>query len=210
MLNNKIAIIGYSGHSFVVLEACGKIGLKVNYYCDINEKFINPYNLNYLGSETNHNFDWNIIDIFILGIGNNNIRKKAYELLIAKGKKVKSIIHPNTSISKLTNIGNGTFVSSGVNVNVNSKIGVNCIINTAAVIEHDCNIGKHTHIGPGAVLLGNVNIGNNCFIGANSVVKENTIIGDNVIVGAGSVVLKNVVNNETVVGNPAKRIKYAK
>lgn len=198
--------MGCSGHAFVVLDACKSIGKKIDYYCDDKEKFDNPFDLNYLGDETKNNFDWDKVDDFILGIGDNSIRKKVYHLLEKNNKRILKIVHKNSSISELSKIGNGTFISSGVMVNALSQIGFNCIINTGAIIEHECTIGNHTHIAPGAVLLGNVKVGNNCFIGANAVIKENVVIEDNVTIGAGSVVLKNISRDAIFVGNPAKRL----
>lgn len=206
MSDNKVAIMGYSGHAFVVLDACKSMGKKVHYYCDNEERFDNPFHLKYLGDESNIGFDWNEVNDFILGIGDNGNRKKVYQLLEKRDKRILNIIHSNSSISEFSKIEKGTFVSSGVIINALTHIGFNCIINTGAIIEHECIIGNHTHIAPGAVLLGNVKVGNNCFIGSNVVVKENTTIEDNVIIGAGSVVLKNVLKNCTLVGNPAKKI----
>lgn len=206
MSDKKVAIMGYSGHAFVVLDACSSIGKKIDYFCDDQEKFDNPFHLKYLGDETKIDFDWDKVDDFILGIGDNSIRKKVYHLLEKKKKRILKIIHKNSSISELSKIGNGTFISSGVIVNALSQIGFNCIINTRAIIEHECIVGNHTHVAPGAVLLGNVKVGNNCFIGANAVIKENIVIEDNVIIGAGSVVLKDILRDSIFVGNPAKRL----
>lgn len=198
--------MGCSGHAFVVLDACKSIGKKVHYYCDEREKFNNPFHLKYLGDESKKDFDWEEVNDFILGIGDNSIRKKVYQLLEKKKKRILNIIHNSSSVSEFSKIGKGTFVSSGVVINALSQIGFNCIINTGAIIEHECIIGNHTHIAPGAVLLGNVKVGNNCFIGSNAVVKENTVIENNVIIGSGSVVLNNVLKNTTLVGNPGKKI----
>ena len=198
--------MGYSGHAFVLLDACKTIDYNIYYYCNHIEMINNPFNLKYLGNETSNDFNWGKVDDFILGIGNNLIRKKVYKLLAHKNKTIHTVIHNNSLISSSSEIGQGTFVSSGANINALSKKGVNCIINTGVIIEHECVIGNHTHIAPGAVLLGNVSIGNNCFIGANAVIKENTTVEDNVTIGAGSVVLKNVSNGQVFVGNPAKKI----
>ena len=44
-------------------------------------------------------------------------------------------------------------------INSDTTIGKNCIINTGAIIDHDCLIKDHTHICPGVVIAGNVKIG---------------------------------------------------
>ena len=84
------------------------------------------------------------------------------------------------------------------------------IVNTNAIIEHECYLGSFCHVAPGVVLAGNVKIGKRSFIGANSVIKQGITIGNDVTIGAGSVILNDVPNNVTVVGNPGKIIKITK
>ena len=203
MINKKIVIIGYSGHSYGCVEVAIKQGFSIVGYHDVLEKVSNPYNLNYLGQEDN--IDSN--NKAFIALGDNRIRRKIYEKLRSNNIFLNTtLIHSNTTISKSSLIEEQTFISAGVIINPQVKIGVGCIINTGAIIEHDCSIGKFSHIAPGAVLAGNVSIGSGCMIGANAVIKQGVKIGDNVIVGAGAVVLKDVNSNTIFVGNPAKQI----
>lgn len=203
---NKIAIIGYSGHAYVVLDACKKSGIEVQYYCEKNEIYYNPFHLNYAGDERNENFKWDSVDAFVLGIGDNRIRKEVVEFIQSKGKLIKTVIHSTAIINNLVTVGTGTVIAANTVINPLARIGNYCIINTGAIIEHECIIADGVHIAPGAVLAGNVTVGNQCFIGANAVVKQGVKIGDNVTIGAGSVVLKDITNNETWVGNPANKV----
>ena len=208
MLENKSIIIGYSGHAYVVADSYTSKGMALNYYTNLIEVKNNPFNIAYLGCEFDANFKgWNMGLNFILGIGDNNARYKAAQLIKSKSQIIISVIDPNSSISNLAIVGDGVFVSRGVLVNAFSKIGDFTILNTGSIIEHECKIGHASHIAPGAVLAGNVTIGNKSFIGANAVIKEGVTIGDNVIVGAGAVVLKDIPSNGTYVGNPIKKIK---
>lgn len=203
----NIAIIGYSGHALVVLDACKKANVKVNTYCD---RFINDnniYELDYLGNEADDKFNWNNVDAFVLGIGDNIIRKNVAKLIKANNLPILSVVHPIAVINDFVEIGEGVFIASNAVINPLATIDDFCIINTGAIIEHECIIGKASHIAPGAVLAGNVKIGEKTFIGANSVIKQGVVIGNNVTIGAGSVVLKNIPDGETWVGNPAKKIK---
>jgi sugar O-acyltransferase (sialic acid O-acetyltransferase NeuD family) len=203
MKNKNLLIIGYSGHSYGCIEVAISCGFSVAGYHDISEKVSNPYHLNYLGHEDT--IDPN--NKIFIAIGDNIIRRKIYEKLHLKDISLNTIlVHPGSTISKTSLIEEQTFISAGVIINPQVKIGVGCIINTGAIIEHDCSIGKFSHIAPGAVLAGNVSIGSGCMIGASAVIKQGVKIGDNVIVGAGAVVLKDVNSNTTFVGNPAKQI----
>jgi sugar O-acyltransferase (sialic acid O-acetyltransferase NeuD family) len=203
MINKGIVIIGYSGHSYVCVEVAIMQGFSILGYHDILENVSNPYNLKYLGHEDTIELN----NKPFIALGDNNIRRKIYEKFKINNISLNTtLVHPNTTISKSSLIEEQTFISAGVIINPQVKIGIGCIINTGAIIEHDCSIGKFSHIAPGAVLAGNVSIGSGCMIGANAVIKQSVNVGDNVIIGAGAVVLKDINSNTTFVGNPAKQI----
>jgi len=207
VLDNKTVIIGYSGHAYVVADSYIGNGGNISFYTDLKEAQNNPFDLTYLGFESDPNYKgWDISLKYILGIGDNNIREKVARLILSKSNILVNVIDQYAVISKNTKIGNGVFVSKGVLVNAFSKIGCFTILNTGCIIEHECEIGTAAHIAPGAVLAGNVKVGDRTFIGANAVIKQGVIIGDDVIIGAGSVVLHNVENNSKIVGNPGRLI----
>ena len=207
MLDNKNVIIGYSGHAYVVAESYISKGNTLEYYTNLLKVENNPFNLAYLGCETDPNFrGWDMRLAFILGIGDNNLRHKVAQLLLSKSQIIESVIDPNSIISKSANIGVGVFASKGVLVNAFSKIGDFTILNTGCIIEHECEISTAVHIAPGAVIAGNVKIGKRSFIGANSVIKQGVEIGDDVIIGAGSVIINNISSNTKIVGNPGRII----
>ena len=85
MLDNKNVIIGYSGHAYVVAESFISNGNTLNFYTDLKETLVNPFNLSYLGFESSANFKgWGIPLNYILGIGDNNLREKAANLILNK------------------------------------------------------------------------------------------------------------------------------
>jgi sugar O-acyltransferase (sialic acid O-acetyltransferase NeuD family) len=206
VLQNNI-IVGYSGHAYVVLESLLAMGEQIRFYSDKIEKNINPFDLEYLGNETDINFSgWNMEMSFILGIGNNLIREKIGMLISEKNKNLLNVVHPMSLISNKVEFGKGIFISKGAMINPLSKINDFVILNTGCIIEHECEIDQAAHVAPGAVLAGNVKVGKRSFVGANSVIKEGVIIGDDVIIGAGSVIIHNVPDGSKIVGNPGKNI----
>ncbi len=205
---NNIAIFGYSGHSYVVIDTCLSNNLEILGYFENSKVDYNPYNLQFLGNEKE--FDFNTLNkntICFPALGNNNVRKNLIELFEKNILNQVVLQHTNTIVSKSAKIGYSTLISAGAVINPLAVIGKGCIINTSSIIEHECKIGNFSHIAPGAVLAGNVEIGTCSFIGANSVIKQGVKIGDNVIIGAGSVVLKDIPDNNIFAGNPAKKIK---
>lgn len=207
MLNREVVLVGYSGHGYVVADAAIASNMNLRYYTDKKQITENHFDLEFLGFEGDLDYPyWNRKYNYILGIGDNIIRRKTVELLISKEIHFLNVIHPSASISAKVKIGFGNFISRNVSVNALVKIGDFCILNTGCIIEHECLIGNGVHIAPGAVLAGNVHIGDNTFVGANSVIKQGVKIGANVIIGAGSVILKNIGNEIKIVGNPGKEI----
>ena len=207
MLDNNIIIVGYSGHGLVVSDAALASKMKLKYYSEINEQTKNPYNLVYIGDENKEEFAaWNSKNDFILGIGDNRIRQKIAHFILSKNIEVLNVIHPSALISDNVLIGKGNFISKQTSINPLAQIGNFCIINTGAIIEHECIISDAAHIAPGAVLAGNVKIGERTFVGANAVIKQDVTIGKDVIIGAGSVIINDVEDGKTVVGNPGRML----
>jgi hypothetical protein len=50
-LKKPVAIVGYSGHSYVIIDIFLNAGRMVTSYCDAENKKRNPFHLNYLGKE---------------------------------------------------------------------------------------------------------------------------------------------------------------
>lgn len=204
---DKICIIGYSGHGFVVADAALLAGFSLEVYCERSEGERNPFKLKYIGFDGDKDFvGWKEGYKFILGIGDNLIRNDIALRILANNKDVLNVVHPDALISGHVEMGIGNFISKRAAVNPLTSIGDFCILNTGCIVEHECNIGNAVHIAPGAVLAGNVKVGDFSFIGANAVVKQGVKIGSNVIIGAGAVILKNVGDDEKIVGNPGRMI----
>jgi sugar O-acyltransferase (sialic acid O-acetyltransferase NeuD family) len=205
--DKKIILIGYSGHGYVVAETILENGFEVMGYSEKEESKSNPYNFSYLGFENEENFvGWHSDVSFATGIGDNRIRQIVSNLVEAKGKKIQTIIHKTSQLSKNASIGNGTFINKNAVVNALAVIGRNVILNTGCIIEHECVLHDSVHIAPGAVLAGNVTIGERTFVGANSVIKQGIVIGKDVVIGAGSVIIRDIADGKRVVGNPAREI----
>lgn len=207
MLDKEVVLVGYSGHGIVVVEAAKLAHINIQAYTEIKKTASNPFELEYLGFEMDPAFKaWTTDKQYILGIGDNRIREKAGNFIISKNKIVLNVIHPSSSLSEEVVMGVGNFIARNVAINPFVTLGDFCIINTGAIVEHECKIGNAVHIAPGAVLAGSVSVGDRTFIGANAVIKQGVRIGENVVVGAGSVVIVDIADNQKVVGNPSRII----
>lgn len=207
MLDKSVILVGYSGHAYVVAETILDNNYSIIGYSDKDPASSNPFDLAYLGFEKDNDFiGWSNEIPFVLGIGDNVLRKSIADLIEKKGKKLQTIIHKTAQISKNVAIGAGTFINKNVTVNSLAKVGKNVILNTGCIVEHECILQDAVHIAPGAVLAGNVKIGERSFVGANAVVKQGIIVGNDVVIGAGSVIISNIPDGKKVVGNPGRII----
>ena len=142
---------------------------------------------------------------FIIGIGNNYVRKKISETF--PDLNWYTAIHPTAVVSETAKIQEGTVVGANAVINTDSVIGKHSIINTAVVIEHDNTIGDFCHISPNATLCGTVTVGECTHIGAGATVKNNISIGKNITVGIGAAVVKNISDEGIYTGVPTRKIK---
>jgi sugar O-acyltransferase (sialic acid O-acetyltransferase NeuD family) len=210
-MNHPTIVIGYSGHAYVVLNILMSQHYPIIGYCDSSKKTHNPFNIKFLGKETD-DYPLSILaeNHYFVSIGDNHIRAKVLDKLTALfDKAALNVIHEKAVCSNLIewHPQGGILVAANATINPLVKIGKGVICNTSSSIDHECILGDYVHIAPGTVLCGNVEVGDYSFIGANSVVKQGIYIGKNVIIGAGSVVINNIPDNAVVAGNPAKPLK---
>lgn len=156
------------------------------------------------------------IGYFLLGVGsvdsNGNIaRCRLYERGRRFGLQPFSYLSPYAAVAREAgvNIDVGTQILHGASIGVLVTIKENALINTRAIIEHNCYVHAHAHIATGAILCGGVTVGVGSFIGAGAVIKNDITIGDHATVGAGAVVVSDVADGDIVVGNPAKSLVKA-
>lgn len=206
MIKEKdLAFIGYSGHAYVCIEIALLLNYNILGYHDVIEVSKNPYQLSFLGEETQFGKHQGLL---FSSIGDNKIRHKVYKTVsVIKSDMFVTLQHPTAIVSETVQIGKNVLISAGAVINAQCHIGTGCIINTGAIIEHECQVQDFAHVAPGAVLLGNIYVGPRSFIGAGAVVKQGLRIGKDVIVGAGAVVITDIPDHTTVVGNPAKELK---
>ena len=205
-MNNKLLIIGASGHGKVVAD----IALKMNKwtsveFLDDNTTIKTVMGLNVIGTSKNMLNYINEYEIFV-GIGDNAIRRRILEKLKSAGATIPILVHPNAVIGSEVSVESGTVVMAGVVINCCTRIGQGCIINTGASVDHDNFIGDFVHVSPGARLAGTVRVGQESWLGIGSVISNNIDITNRTIIGAGSVVINHINEPGRYIGTPARRL----
>jgi sugar O-acyltransferase (sialic acid O-acetyltransferase NeuD family) len=119
-------------------------------------------------------------------------RRRLFEALKALNAVMTSIVSPNAHLSRHAEVGEGTLIMHGAVVNAGACVGVNCILNSLSLVEHDARIGHHCHVSTGASVNGAVVVEDGCFIGSGAVLREGVRVGANSVIGAGCVVTRDV------------------
>ena len=143
----KLLIIGAGGHGKVVGEIAKACGYEIDYLDDTPgvgvigttsdiEKYISAY------------------DGFIVGIGNNETRRKKMEQIEQLGGTLVSLIHPSAYVSDSVKVGSGTVIEPMALVNTNSSIGKGCILSVGCIVDHDVVIEDYVHVNAGAICKG--------------------------------------------------------
>lgn len=182
-----IILVGYGGHAKSVADCIERQKkYKIVGYTEPTE-VVSEYL--YLGT------DDVLVDYYKKGVknvaicqgylGKGNIRERIYEMVKTIGFHLPIITDPSSIISESATIGEGAFVGKGAIINAEATVGKMCIINTKALIEHECKVGDFTHVAVGAIICGQVVIGERVLIGANATVIQCRKIDDNAIVPAG-------------------------
>jgi sugar O-acyltransferase (sialic acid O-acetyltransferase NeuD family) len=159
-MNNYLTILGFGGHSRVIIDIAQNLGLDISGLYDDNP---NTYGKEYNGIKVLGPINSIVSGTAVIAIGNNQIRKN----IVDQSSPInwKSLIHPSSYVSSNIEIGEGTVIMAGAIVQPGAKIGRHCIINTGACVDHDCIIEDFVHIGPNSALAGGVTVGEGTFVG---------------------------------------------
>ncbi len=201
-MHDKLVIIGAGGHGRVCAEIAELCGYKEIIFLDDNDSDV----VSVSGKTSDIQNYLDDYDFFV-GIGNNDIRFRFYQLIAEKSGSFATLIHPSAVVSKDAVVEDGCAVMGGVVINTGARIKKGAVINTCSSVDHDCVVGDFAHISVGAHLAGTVHVGNLSFVGAGATIINNINIQGNCVIGAGAVVTSDIVESGIYVGVPARILK---
>ena len=198
----KTALLyGGGGHAKGVLECLWSAGVSVPGFFDDNPAVTDLCGIRSLGT-----FDSALafgVPLFV-AIGDNAARSRVVHRL----EHASTVIsHSSALLSTEARVDEGTVVLHRAVVQPGARVGRHVILNTAAVVEHDCVLADFVHVGPGAILCGRVRVDEGTLVGAGATVLPGVSIGRWCTVGAGAVVTKSLPDFSVAVGIPARVIR---
>lgn len=207
-----VIIIGAGGHARVIADIIKKSGDEIVGFLDDNADIQGNTIFDgkiVLGDTSEESVKKYSDCYFIIGIGNNRVRK----IISEKYSNLKwyTAIHPSSIIGSDVSINEGTVIMAGTIINTGTIVGKHCIINTSSSLDHDNILEDYVHISPGSHLAGTVKISEETWICAGVTVINNITIGKNNVIGAGATVIRNIVEeNSTFIGVPVKKLLKTK
>lgn len=132
------------------------------------------------------------------GIINIEIRVKLFELLAGYGFAFPILRHPRATVEASAQIEDGVQVFANAYIGSSAVLREKCMVNTGAIVSHDCEIGRYTHIAPGCLLAGHVHVGERALVGMGVTTIIGLKIGDGARVGNGAVLLADVPARQIV------------
>ncbi|MGH3133532.1 MAG: biotin/lipoyl-containing protein [Gaiellaceae bacterium] len=121
-----------------------------------------------------------------------------FELLEGEGFEQPTLVDPAAYVAPSATLSPGAQVFAGAAVCSAAWIGRGVIVNTNAVVSHDCRVEDFSHIAPGALLAGEVEVGRATLIGMGVTTTVYLKIGASVIVGNGAVLNEDVPDGTIV------------
>lgn len=132
-------------------------------------------------------------DVFVVAMGDPQVKMKYVALLEAKGARFLSIVHPRAYVGQNVEIGEGTIVAPNASITNDVVIGSHVLVGLNAVVSHDTRVDDFVSISPGCEVTGGCHVCRGSFLGVHSAVIPHCELGAEgpVYVAAGAVVTKS-------------------
>ena len=157
-----------------------------------------------IGSITEYEVQEN--DRFLLAIGEVEGRDKVLKILLARGAKFISLVHPKALVFRHASLGEGVIVYPFVGVSDYARVGDFCLINAYSSIGHDAVLREGSVLCPFVAVGGGAKLGASCFVGPHVTISPKLSIGDRCRISANSFVARNAPEDSFVIGVPAKNM----
>ena len=149
------------------------------------------------------------IDSYVVAVGaeHGHARHAIAQVLDGCGLRALSLCHPRAWAEPTAEIASGLTMMPQSVIHKFARAGAQLLMNTGAVLEHECVVGDGVHLMGGSCVAGQVTIGDHSTIGTNATVLPGLRIGRGVYVGAGAVVTRDLEDFTVYAGVPAKPLR---
>jgi acetyltransferase EpsM len=126
------------------------------------------------------------------GVGDIGSRVRVFERILNAGFTCPTLVHPKAFVEPSADLADSVQIFPNAYVGSETKVGFGVIVNTSAIVSHDCRLEAYANIAPGASLAGGVTVGEGVLIGMGVTINLNVNIGAGARVGNSAVVKQDV------------------
>lgn len=184
----RLLIVGAGGHGRSIAEAAlasGKFD-SIGFVDDAANQLLQVWGYPVWGTTTDLTQYRINADVAIVGIGNNLLREKLCEKLLALEIKLATIIHPYAMVSQRAAIGPGTAIMAGAIIGTEAQLGTGVIVNSGAVVDHHAKVYDYGHLGVNACMAGGSILGKSSWMQAGSSLGYGVEVSTGVVLPPGS------------------------
>ena len=190
----------------LVIIGTGNIGQIVHWYATLCKDYMVVWDIKCHIEDVNE-YVIEPDDVFVCADVKPSDRIAHASVIREKGGQFVNVIHPTANIAPTAQLGTGVVVGAFTTISINTCIKNDVLIQDHCNIGHDGIVEEGSHLYVGVKLCGRNKVGMNTSVFTGSIVYPDVKVGENCVVGAGSVVSRKVKDNETVLGNPAKKLE---
>lgn len=161
MKTRELMIVGAGGYGRSVAEAATASGaFTVVGFADDRWPDLEPiWGLPILGRITDLAALRTHASAAVIAIGDNARRRAVFDLAIAAGFELVSIIHPRAIVSPSALVGRGVTVMAGAVIGCEAQLGDGVVVSAGAVIDHQGKLGDFAQASAGACMGGGASLG---------------------------------------------------
>ncbi len=205
--NRPWLVLGAGGHAKVLVDLLRRQGATVLGCTDRDPTRPPVLNVPVLGDDevlAAHDPGAVVLANGVGSVGDVTARRRVFESARQRGFRFPPLVHPSAVVGADVTLAEGAQVLAGAVVAPGCRLGLNVIVNTGALLDHDVVLGDHAHAAPGVAVSGHTVIGAAVHLGTGCAVIHRLTVGEGATVGAGAAVIRDVPPGVTVVGVPAR------
>lgn len=134
----------------------------------------------------------------------NDLREKKHFEAKEKGYLFESYVHESVLIHDDVSIDENCIILDHVSIHPGCKIGQGTFVSSNVNIGHDSIIGAYNFVSSGVSIAGGCHIGPGCFFGVNSSVAHGIHVGARNFVAANTLLNKSTEDDEVYLSEPGQ------
>lgn len=146
-------------------------------------------------------------DVFVCSIGGSG-RRSCMEKILQRGGELMTMIHKTARIGSNVKIGKGTVIGAFTTLGADVTVGCYNMIQSYTVIGHDSVIGNWNRIDTHVTIVGGTRLEDEIDIYTSAVLNHGVKVESRSKVAACSFVISTVKTGTTVIGNPARVLRF--